>query len=326
MVSSVRISQASLTDMTDLDKAYSIANPKDPDRAIYKIMYRHDQQSVFVLRKNGKIVCAAYCIGFPTGSSCLGGIFLDRNKGNAGYILDIIRRCLQHLNAKGFRYVFSSISSHNIEQLETLKKAGFEELYKRSVGYKKRRTFLPSPAKCELLSDPSDIKKAINQLMSKDTIQKNTFPMLFWPHMLSDESISYLLKSRNLLVLVNENKDAIVVSHRIFIEHQNGRWFILPTDTIKDQANAKNAGEIMFSIGQDVCVPLSESIRLLDDSNIDRIYCYDYEGSIESKSYEQLGFSFQQPQIILYRKVNVNWSVIQAGAQSSLTLDKYWHS
>lgn len=324
-MSCISVSQASATDMTDLDKAYSLDSPRDPDRAIYKMMFKYDPKSVFVLRKNGKIVCSAYCFAFPTGSSCIGGIFLDKNKGNATYVLDIIHRCLQHLNARGSCFVFSSVGSGRVEDLGTFKKAGFVEVYRRSVGVKKKGTLLPSPTKAEMLSDLSDIKKAITYLTNKEKIQRNTFSMFFWPQMFSEESIEYLLKLKNLLVVVNENKDSIVVSHRIFTEYQEGRWFITPMDITKNQPNARVAGEIMLLLGEEALTPLSQSLRLLDSQGVSRIYCYDYEKPAISKNYEQLGFSFQQPQIILSRKVNASWSVSQESGHNASILDNYLH-
>jgi hypothetical protein len=69
----MHVTQASLLDINEMDQTYAHIRPGDPDRALYKLLYERYPRGVFVLRKGRKVVSAAYCIGFSTGSGCIGG-------------------------------------------------------------------------------------------------------------------------------------------------------------------------------------------------------------------------------------------------------------
>lgn len=325
-LNNLRIFQAFPSDLKELDQAYARIRPSDPDRDLYKIIDKYHSGKVFLLRKGKNIVSAAYCAGFPTGSCCLGGIFLDKKNGDAKSVLAVVRRCLQHLRAKGFSYVFSSVRQRSIDCYETLKAAGFIELYQRRLGVMRKIGYHPSSnsQKIQLLNK-SDTKAVLERFSkSKKCSEKGTFSFCFWPHSLSCKSIEYLLNS-NIMVLSDKENTNIVISHTAFAESAGKRWVILPPDDgTRHSGFLKTIGEVILTIGDDVLAPLSASIQKLELKGAEQIYAYDYGSADKLALYSHVGFSFEQPQIILVRKVSAKWPVIRlAKNQDTHTLDQF---
>jgi len=326
----LKVMQASLLDINELDQAYALIRPKDPDRALYKLLHRYYPEGVFVLRKGRKLVSSAYCIGFPTGSGCVGGFFLDHKHGRADSILKVIRRCVLHLRTKGCTYVFASVKEHNLEDLEALRAAGFTELYKRRTGIIRKSAQVPPDNGYSALCSQLETREVIERYakLAVDTPQKGTVAFCFWPHMLFDTSLNYLLNSKNVFSMRSrKDEGSLVLAQVSSAESAGGRWFILPPDfDVHRSKQIKKVGEIMLVMGTDIFKPVSATVSQLTSLGAEKVYIYSYEPGDNFASYVQLGFFFERPQIILCRSVGASWPATQNVPKAVVfpTLDQYY--
>jgi hypothetical protein len=324
----LKVMQASLLDINELDQAYALTRPKDPDRVLYKLLHKYYPGGVYVLRKGRKLVSAAYCIGFPTGSGCVGGFFLDHKNGHTDSILAVIRRCLLHLRVERCSHVFASAKEHNLEDLGALRAAGFTELYRRRMGIIHKRTQVLPNDGLNLLCSQSAARETMERYAESatDTPEKGTVAFCFWPHQLFDASLNYLLSSNNIFAMSSgKDKSNLVLAGMSSAQSTGRRWFILPPNfTIHPSKQLKKVGEIMLVIGTDV-LPVSAAISRLMSSGAERVYIYNYESRDNFASYVKLGFFFEQPQIILSRSIRAGWPITRDAPKAvvSTTLDQY---
>ncbi len=313
-----RVLQASSADLNELDGIYSRANPVDPDRALYKIISKYNLGNVFIVRKGGKIISAAYTIGFPTGSSCVGGIFLDKNAESTETVLAVIRRCLEHLSAKGFDYVFSSVREKSITLYQALRAAGFIELYQRQMGLATKigKLHQTGDQNTKLL-DKSEARAVLEQFSkSENCSEKGTFLYSFWPHSLSDKSIDFLINS-DIMAISDKDKGNVVFAHIASAEYAGGRWFILPPKGLLVPAiGSRKVGEVILTIGDNITTNLYEAINRLAMQGIDRICASNYGDANNLSVFYQVGFKFEQPQVILARKADESWPAKEKSAES----------
>lgn len=325
----LKVMQASSLDINELDQTYALLRPRDPDRALYKLLHRYYPEGVFVLRKGRKLVSTAYCIGFPTGSGCIGGFFLGHKDGHAGSILTVVRRCLLHLKTKGCSDVFASVRERSLEDLEALWAAGFKELYKRRTGIiRQRAQVAPDNGYTRLCSQLKSHE--VVELYAKSAVdapEKGTIAFCYWPHKLFGTLLNFLLNSQNVFSMKSEKDDgSLVLAQVSSAESARGRWFILPPNfDVHRSKHLKKVGEIMLVIGTDVFKLVSATISQLTSLGAERVYIYSYEPWDNLAICTQLGFFFEQPQIILSRSIRASWPVTRDAPKAvvSTTLDQY---
>lgn len=306
-----RVLQATSVDLKDLDEAYQRDNPTDPDRSLYKLIAQFNLGNIFLARKGTKITAAAYTIAFPTGSSCLGGIFIGKGIGSTDSVLAVVRRCLDHLRSKGLDYVFTSVREKNAALFQTLIAAGFVEFYQRQIGLigKTGNRFLPK-SPCNKILDKNEIKSELERFSIKqNTPEKGTVLYCFWPHSLCKRSIDFLANS-NLFAVSDMEQKNIVIAHTALAERSGGRWFVLPpSQPLENSIRSKKIGEIILLIGDDFRATLSEAIGRLTSEGVDKICAQNCGDPSKLAVLGNSGFSFEQPQSILGRKVSDEWRI-----------------
>lgn len=94
-------------------------------------------------------------------------------------------------------------------------------------------------------------------------------------------------------------------------------------DAPRDSGKLKTIGEFILAIG-DCASAVSETTLKLISKGAKRVYAYNYGDAIDLATYSQVGFSFEQPQIILVRNVGTEWSPVKSvNKQSFETLDQF---
>lgn len=325
--------QASLFDINELDRNYALIRPRDPDRALYKLIHEYHPEGVFVLRKDRKIISAAYCFGFPTGSGCIGGFFVDQKHGNASSILTIVRRCLLHLRNVGCAHAFSIVREYNIEDLGALETAGFTALYRRRAGIIRKKAIQALRENTKgVVCDRSEAKDIIKRsaIMYANTPQKGTVTFCFWPHKLSATSLDHILKSDNVFAVKSgKDSNSLALVQVASALSEGGRWFILPPNfVVHPSKGPKRVGEVLLAVGPDTLHVVTAATCLLGSCGVDRAYMYDYEPNGNSASYAELGFSFERPQTILSKRISSDEIKSQGSRVSAVlpTLDQYQQS
>jgi hypothetical protein len=234
-----------------------------------------------------------------------------------------------HLKTKGCTHVFASVREHNLEDLEALRAAGFTELYKRRTGIIHKSVKVSPDDGYSVLCSQSEAHEVVERYARSavDTPEKGTVAFCFWPHRLFETSLNYLLNSKNIFAMSSgKDNSSLVLAHISSAESTGRRWFILPPDfAVHPSKQLKKVGEIMLVIGTDIFKPVSAAVSRLMSHGVERVYIYNYEPGDNIASYVQLGFFFEQPQIILRRSISASWPVTHNAPKAavSTTLDQY---